>query len=476
MGAYSIANVLRKAGYNILVVDMFSKLTYDELVDTLKSIITEETLFLGYSTTFFFQPDHPIVPLEGGEDQFVELNQTLKQLFPDLQIVLGGGSAMAFSDLVKKRECYLDYIVYGFADDSIIHLVNSLSSKEQPHFDSIVGNTKFITNDIKGEKFDFRNSEHFWSDEDAIQDGECLPIEVGRGCIFKCAFCTFPLIGKSKNDLSYVRLEETILAEIVDNYEKHNTKTYFVVDDTFNERSDKIEMMARIRDKSKIDLNFIGYCRLDLIARKPEQLQLLKDMNFNGFHFGIETLNEASAKAIGKHIPAEELIDTMHQIKYVFDDKVNIQVPYIAGLPYETPEILDHWVSRLMREDSPIDSFGVIPLWMSESVEGKSKIFSDPAKYGYTIENGHDWKNEHWTYQECIQLAQDYNNKLIQSGRMRMGCFTIAGLLKFGYDYYDLIKMPMKEYLETISPKLPELAKKHQDQYFSDLFSFIQKK
>ena len=45
MGAYRVANVLREAGYNILVIDMYSTLSIAELKILLDKTITKETLF-----------------------------------------------------------------------------------------------------------------------------------------------------------------------------------------------------------------------------------------------------------------------------------------------------------------------------------------------------------------------------------------------------------------------------------------------
>ena len=44
-------------------------------------------------------------------------------------------------------------------------------------------------------------------------------------------------------------------------------------------------MMARIRDRSKIDLNFVGFIRMDLVNRFPEQIKLLADMNMNSQYY-----------------------------------------------------------------------------------------------------------------------------------------------------------------------------------------------
>ena len=53
LGAYSISNILRKNGYDILVINLYSKLEKWQLVNLLNKFITSETLFFGYSSSFF---------------------------------------------------------------------------------------------------------------------------------------------------------------------------------------------------------------------------------------------------------------------------------------------------------------------------------------------------------------------------------------------------------------------------------------
>ena len=55
-----------------------------------------------------------------------------------------------------------------------------------------------------------------WNKNDCIQTGETLPLEISRGCIFKCKFCRYPYIGKTKNDFS--KSIDNVVEELEYNY------------------------------------------------------------------------------------------------------------------------------------------------------------------------------------------------------------------------------------------------------------------
>jgi radical SAM superfamily enzyme YgiQ (UPF0313 family) len=470
LGAYTIADTLRKAGYEIQVLDYVSRLPLDQLFALLDIIITDDTLFLGYSTTLFHSKKNHKVPFDNGDDDFVAINQHIKNRYPNIKIIVGGSNSnVILEQLVKIRETYTDYVVLGYAESMMLDLVNSLANDTEPYYDYKVNGAYVISYDLRGKLYDYKHSTHFWHDSDFIIEGECLPLEVARGCIFRCTFCTFPLIGMHKQDTSYIRLEDSLYSELLYNYEKFNTTTYMIVDDTFNERNDKIELLLRARDRTKLDLNFVGYTRLDLLAKKPEQISLLKDLNFNGHYFGVETLNEKTAKAIGKYAPAEELFETMHKLKNAFNNKVNLMLGYIVGLPYETPETVDYWINRLIEDDSPVDCVGLSPLWMSESAFGKSSLYANPEKYGYRLTNDPFWENDVWDYHKCAEIANHYNLFLYDSGKLKIPSFSIAGYLRFGLKFDDLIDMPLKTFDETIKPNIPELKVKIEQEYFSKI-------
>jgi coproporphyrinogen III oxidase-like Fe-S oxidoreductase len=273
-----------------------------------------------------------------------------------------------------------------------------------------------------------------------------LPLEVARGCIFKCKFCAYPLLGKNPNDNSYIKQEDVLLREILENYEKYNTTNYFIIDDTFNERSDKIRMLLNVRDRSKLDLNFGAFNRIELISRKPEQLHLLKDLSLNSMFFGIESLNYESAKAIGKGIKKEEIAETLAKIKHVFNNKVSITTGLIIGLPYETEETFQKNFEWITREDSGADTITISPLELATSTHTESSFISNPEKYGYKIINANGtWESKHWTSDRCRELAMGYISEIQKSGRQKVSSYAALVLSGLGYDFQSLIKTSEKD-------------------------------
>jgi hypothetical protein len=53
IGAYKIANTLRQQGYSCLVVDHLHAFTLEELKQVINKSVSINTLFVGFSTTFF---------------------------------------------------------------------------------------------------------------------------------------------------------------------------------------------------------------------------------------------------------------------------------------------------------------------------------------------------------------------------------------------------------------------------------------
>ena len=481
MGAYRIADEIRLVGYTAIVIDMISKMSEEQLFGFIDQTVSSDTLFVGWSSTFFLDHTNPslVTPFKSGEDLFIKVNKYIKDKYPKIKIVYGG--AAAFTMLSRARtgiNYYLDYVVRGMAENTVIDILNCIKNDETPRHLEQIGNVYDVSYDMAAAGYDFRNHIHTWHETDFIVENECLPIEVARGCIFKCSFCSFPLLGKNKQDNSYIRTEEVVLREILENYEKYKTLTYVITDDTFNERTDKIEMMVRIRDKSKLDLNFVGYNRLDLIGAMPEQAYLLREMNFNGHFFGIDTMNPETAKIVGKSGQPERLIEALYKLKDVYDETntpIIIQAAYIAGLPHETPETIHHWVSRLTDKTSPVNAISVHTLEMNESSFGKSDIHINHKKYGYTLDENLRWTTDIWNQSDANQFCREILSELYMSERQQVTGWLAAGMSKFGYTYSDFFGMSARHFEENIRPLIPNLVNQDKTLYLERLSAYLAK-
>lgn len=459
-GPYALANTLRNNNYSSFVIDYFQSFTTIELETILEKLITKDTLFIGYSLTYITDFVKHFIDWE----RFRTLNFYIKNKYPNVKIIIGGGQVEYFMQKILPKfndNCGIDYCFNGYAETMLLDFCYRLSNNKNPKFSLITQNIKIIDYDRTASAHDFKNIEHIWKSEDIIIKNEPLPIEIARGCVFRCKFCTYPLLGKNKNDNSYIKSETILLNEFTKNYNEFGTLDYMILDDTFNEKTDKIESLVRIRDKTKLDLSFVGYARLDLIQRKPQQLQLLKDMNFIGYTFGIESLNYDSAKIIGKGIKATHIIETLQKIKDIYNNNVIIQTNFIIGLPYDNAETILNWSEIIFQRKVFLSDFSTFNTLVMYGGFDKSQFALNPEKYGYqrSPTSIFDWTNKDWNFQEANKLTLELRKRMSADSETKIPPFRIPGAIKLGFT--------RQEIFSTSLSKLKQIERKeHREEKF----------
>ena len=434
-GVHRLATQIRDNGYSCLVIDFSSIVTWEIYTAILDRAIGESTLAVGYSTTWmpFKFPDVGVRTSNPGEgdgldkerftidslvsafskDNYYPWISYVKQRNPKTKTILGGA----------KIDFYLnaptDYVIVGLGETEIIDLLDSLSGRTRRIFSRIIDHDRKAHNST----WDFRSSTTRYTANDLLLPNETLNLEVGRGCMFKCAYCSYPLIGQKTKD--YLKHKEVIRQELIENYERWGTTKYFIVDDTFNDSTEKMQMFTDISQSLPFELKFWCYLRADILAAKPEQIQLLKDAGIVETYFGIETFNPKTAKFIGKGMAHERIIDTMYKCKEVWGDRSYIAAGVIIGLPYETQASIQTAVDFFTRSDCPVDLANTFPL----SIVGNhdlvkymymSEMDRNYTKYGYYFPNPTDnyfsWRKDDDTdinsYEQAEFLSREINPKL----------------------------------------------------------------
>lgn len=397
-GAYRIASDFRLKNEKVKVVDFFTFFNLNEIKNIILKYKTKDTAWIGFSSTFMAPKNFDAFEsrikirseLEKGTSIGIE-KQEAEELFSyirtlGMQIVIGGMK-------IKNEFKNVKYI-YGPAED------------------------KFINN------FNFNTSQILWDDSDYIFEQEHLPIEIARGCIFKCSFCTYPLNGKKLWD--FCKSPKVLKEEMMRNYINYGTEGYMFSDDTYNDSTEKIRKLKNMFKTLPFDLEFSSYARADLIISKPESWDILAESGLKSVFFGIESFNHKSAKTIGKGMDPNKIKDGLQWMKEKHPD-ILISCGFIAGLPYETQDTLNATVDWLDKANS-IDSYSFQVL----SISPKSKIGIDPNKYGYSF-NDIGWYNDNMTESQATDIAIRSMNNTINS-------FTFYNRLR-NLDYtYDQIK------------------------------------
>ena len=174
LGAYRIRTELEAKGYSVKVIDYFHNLTDEHIENVLDKYVGKETLWVGFSTTFF------------NTSQLLAARSTFfKQLRKKYNIPFVMGGAKSLVEFLP----WADIFITGYADDAIVAVTNYLANKGPIPIWKDYKGKKVVDSNHQYDKKNLENIGVVWKPEDGITAQQALPMEIARGCIFNCAFC-----------------------------------------------------------------------------------------------------------------------------------------------------------------------------------------------------------------------------------------------------------------------------------------------
>lgn len=402
LGVYRVATALREAGYDVQVIDYLESWNVDVLINLLDKLPIE---WVGISSTYshtVFRKRSEIDNLRltdlAWEDE-CKLLEFLKG--KNIPILLGGNNTDKIKNFIQGY-----YINLGQGDNSIIKFHEHIKYGSELKYININNNKVIMADDDYGD-INLDKIHVDYHDSDFISTEELLPIEISRGCIFRCKYCSYPYIGKKPG--TYMRCKESIKEEIYKIYNKYRVKNFIFVDDTLNDSIEKLELIKAVRDETGIDFTFWAYGRLDLLAAHPKMIDLIGEIGWSSIAFGIETFNKKSGSAVGKGMNPDKGKQTLIELRNRYPDLI-IQILLIAGLPHSSKEEIKDTIDWCL--DQNIDGLEISPLALSnpEVVVNTSLLSKNPKKYGYTVTPSNHaalhWKNDYWQQQEAAFFAK----------------------------------------------------------------------
>lgn len=437
-GAHRVAGLMRGQGLEVEVIDFFNSWESVELDQILKAYIPD---FIGLSFGLGQLDDNKV-------NSFIKL---AKAVNPQVKVI-AGGSQVLFNNIQG-----IDLHFKGFADGAVEDITSYLKTGIYPNnllvkeIDLGIARRVVDCNHYYS-RFDLANLRTNYTANDFLSPHENLTLETSRGCIFKCKFCNFPLIGKSKND--YIRTKEDLKQEIVYNYNTYGISQYSITDDTFNDNEIKINNLYEISQEIDFDLKFMCYSRIDLLHARPGSLDKMVEFGVRGMFLGIESLNPETSKLIGKGFTGDKLLNYLREVKEKYP-KLHLTGSYIIGLPKETTEQSRANINFAI-DEGLIDSSPMYALHIPKQTGGVDvSIFSKEwDQYGYiemSLDEIHDlvsqpkysmfgsmdyenickhaviWKNEHMNVFDA-QIAAQQIRKEIEPKTVMGGwnCFAAA--------------------------------------------------
>lgn len=420
-GPYAISSELKKHNYETLVINYSLLINWEKFRKLIDLSVGQNTIIVGFSVSWFDSQLDLFQDKTNWQDKSISINfqqknikpfvDYIKKVNPNVKVIIGGFTADNY--LYEN----VDNVFIGYSESQIIDYINALKSK------IIV--PKIIAHDVKAQKHHFNNSMIEYSEYDLIHPEEVQFIEFARGCIFKCAFCSFPMTGAKT--VNYLKYKDIVYKELLNNYEKWGIKHYFIVDDTFNDSVEKLEILSDIIQELPFQPEFGAYIRIDLLAAHPEMAQLLKNIGLKFALYGLETWNNETSKIIKKGGSKERKIQALQTARDCWGDDVFISASMIVGLPNDTTESFEDFISWYDElGHNYIDHIFIAPLHLfPDDNSNPYKIFvsdmdANKEKFGYDFTNEGRWiKRDSDTgdirsRDQAAILTKGYNERLLK--------------------------------------------------------------
>lgn len=277
-------------------------------------------------------------------DEVLKVIRHLKQLAPEIKIVLGGPE-ISYETETQAHVNYCDYIIKGEADFSFYSLCHDILTNRP--LDGWKKISQHPLPDIKAIELPY----DLYSDED-IQN-RVLYVEASRGCPYKCEYCLSSLDVSVRNFVIGPFLQQ--MQVLID----RGAKQFKFVDRTFNLSPTISESILQFFLK-QIDKGL--FLHFEMVPdRLPDNLkELIKQFPEGSLQFevGIQTLNETVSGYISRRQNHAKMQENFLFLRE--HTKVHTHADLIVGLPAETLDSFKKGFDQLIQWDPDEIQVGIL--------------------------------------------------------------------------------------------------------------------
>jgi anaerobic magnesium-protoporphyrin IX monomethyl ester cyclase len=317
LGICSIASVLRKNGYEVML-----KAGSEARID--------------YNQIIRFKPAIIGIPVYNHTKEAVYRFCTeVKKRLSGVKICLGGYMPSYWGVEMMKEAAFIDYVIRGEGEAVFLDLVYHLEKRE--NLENISGLTYRYGGDIV-ENQDRRD--HLELDtlpfpaRDLLAENKLniASISTSRGCLAGCHFCSSPNFwGKWRG-----RSVQNILHEIEYLYNL-GARRFNFIDGSFEDPDQNFERIRAIAQgiiDLNLDISYFADIRAEFYKKAPDELiDLLKKSGLRYVCVGIETANELDHNLFGKHSSLE---DNIRILEFLQRHRIGYNIGFINFTPYST--------------------------------------------------------------------------------------------------------------------------------------------
>ncbi len=283
----------------------------------------------------------------------IELSQKVKTLYPEIPIIWGGYHPTLLPDQTLTED-YIDYIVYGEGEYTMLDLAKSIE-RNSP-IEEVKGiyykkGSKILATPLRPlikdldelpfpawHLFDMKK----YIDYEVLY-GRFLNLNTSRGCPFNCSFCCEPAFHKRRWRANSSRRVVEMLKFVKSEY-----KIDHVVfrDSLFTANLKRLDEICDGLIENKLNLHW--HCPNHIQNWDKDLLKKMRRAGCVRFEFGVESGSPRILKLVNKRFTLEEVYDTF---KKCHDVGIIPEINLMGGMLTETKEDFNMTMELLNRLD-----------------------------------------------------------------------------------------------------------------------------
>ena len=293
--------------------------------------------------------------ITGSHPQYIEALAAIKKALPETFVILGGPYCSTFPDVIQENP-FLDAVGIMECDEAWPMLLDALEGNQDidnlPNILTKNNSAARLVKDVTTGQTMVRPDSY----QDRFSDLDSLPFldrslvydqtaflhrpkrthMAGRGCPFRCQYCfeqdwNAAFAGKGKLLQRYS--VDRFLDELEWVGERYDTRFWKFYDDVFPTFPSDIDWLTEFSEKyrNRIGLPFHCLTRCDLVVKKPEVLDLLKEAGAASITMSIESGNSF----VRDHIITRDMDDSEIRQAFAMCEKKGITTfaNTILGIP-----------------------------------------------------------------------------------------------------------------------------------------------
>ena len=228
-------------------------------------------------------------------DAVREIVKDIRTVSP-AKIVLGGSGFSIMPESIL-RETGADYGIVGEGEVLLVDFVEMAAKENYPHEKILSSPTRLSTGQIPSALYDARILDFY------LQSGNVASVQTKRGCIHKCAYCSYPLL---EGGLLRPRAAKAVADDIETLINKHKAKYIFFTDSLFNDPLGNYLVVLKEMKNRGILVPWTAFFKPEGLT--GEIISLMKETGLKAAEIGADAATDTALRGLSKSFSFQDVI------------------------------------------------------------------------------------------------------------------------------------------------------------------------